>query len=136
MPNKAIELPLYVSTSDTLKGIRCIRAARDIKKGELLESCPVIILPQDQLEHHDKTILTNYNYDWDDTNDAFVLGYCVLTNHSYDANATYKRNYEEKVMEFVAVKNIKKDEEIFINYNGKPDDKTPLEYSYHTDFKL
>jgi hypothetical protein len=136
MQNKAIELPLYVSTSDTLKGIRCIRAARDLNVGELIESCPVILIPIQQLDDHDKTILTNYNYDWDKDNDAFVLGYCVLTNHSFDANATYRRNYETKRIEYIVVKKIKKDEEIFVNYNGKPDDKTPLEYSYHTDFKL
>ncbi len=131
-----MNIPLYVSTSETLNGIRCVKASRDIKSGELIESCPVIIIPMSELPHHDKTVLTNYNYDWDDKNDAFVLGYCVLTNHSFEANAIYERNYDKKVMEYRAVKDIKKDEEIFINYNGPANDKTPLEYSYHTDFKL
>ena len=136
MNDKSLCLPIYVSTSTQLNGIRCIRAACDIKAGELIESCPVILIPINQLEHHDKTILTNYNYDWDKDNDAFVLGYCVLTNHSFSANTRYQRNYETKVMEYIAVKDIKKDEEIYINYNGVPDDTTPLEYDYHTDFKL
>lgn len=136
MSNNAINLPLYVSTSSNLNGIRCIKAARDIKKGELIESCPVILIPITQLKHHDKTILTNYNYDWDHANDAFVLGYCVLTNHSFSANAMYKRNIEKKCMEYYAAEDIKRDEEIFINYNGKPNDTSPLEYDYHTDFKL
>jgi len=38
-------------------------------------------------------------------------------------------------MQYFAVKDIKKDEEVFINYNGKPEDTTPLEYSYHTNYK-
>lgn len=136
MKNRSIVLPLYVGTSSALKGIRCIKAAREIKAGELIESCPVILIPTGQLKDHDKTILTKYNYDWDDNNDAFVLGYCVLTNHSFSANVFFKCNLEKKCMEYYAAKDIKKDEEIFINYNGKPNDATPLEYDYHTDFKL
>jgi SET domain-containing protein len=131
-----MNIPVYVSTSDTLKGIRCIRAARDIKKGELIESCPVILIPTNEFDAYNKTVLTNYDYDWDDTHGAFVLGYCVLTNHSFTANAIYECNFKKKTMEYYAVKNIKKDEEIFINYNGEPNDTTPLEHAPHTDFRL
>ncbi len=136
MSNTPINLPIYVSTSDTLKGIRCIRAARDIKNGDLIESCPIILIPTREFEFFNKTILTNYDYDWDKDHGAFVLGYCVLTNHSFSANAIYTRNFKTKKMEYHAAKNIKKDEEIFINYNGEPDDTTPLEHKDHEDFKL
>lgn len=131
-----MNIPLYVSVSTELKGIRCIRASRDIKAGELIESCPIILLPTDEFEFYNKTILTNYDYDWDEKNGAFVLGYCVLTNHSFNANALYESNFEKKTMDYYAVKDIKKDEEIFINYNGKPDDRTPLEHKDHENFKL
>jgi len=131
-----MNIPVYVGTSDSLNGIRCIKAARNIKAGEHIESCPVILIPVNQLKHFDKTVLTNYNYDWDKKNDAFVLGYCILTNHSYSANAIYEKNYTTKMMDYKAVKDIKKDEEIFINYNGEPDDKKTLEFAFHTDFKL
>ncbi|MCX6732728.1 MAG: SET domain-containing protein [Candidatus Roizmanbacteria bacterium] len=136
MSNTPIVLPIYISTSETLKGIRCIKAARDIKKGELIESCPIILIPISEFEHYEKTVLTNYDYDWDKEYGAFVLGYCVLTNHSFSSNATFERNFTEKKMEYYAVKDIKKDEEIFINYNGDPDDTTPLEHAGHTNFKL
>jgi len=133
---KSINLPIYVSNSTTLKGIRCIKASRDITKGELIESCPVILIPTHQFTHHNKTILANYDYDWNEKYGAFVLGYCILTNHSYSSNTLFKRNYKTNTMEYYAAKDIKKDDEIFINYNGDSDDKTPLEYDYHTDFKL
>ena len=136
MVNLSISLPIYVSSSENLNGIRCIKAARNIKAGELIESCPVILIPTKQFDFFNKTVLASYDYDWNDEWGAFVLGYCVLTNHSFAANTIYKRNYEEKKMEYYAEKDIQKDEEILINYNGDPDDKTPLEYSYHTDFKL
>lgn len=135
MSDRSIHLPIYVSTSDTLNGIRCIKAARDIKAGELIESCPVILIPNKEFDHFNETILSRYDYDWDDDYGAFVLGYCVLTNHSFSANVEYKTNYDTKRMEYYAVKDIKKDEEVFINYNGEPDDTKPLEYEYHTNFK-
>lgn len=131
-----MNFPIFVSISKILKGIRCIRAERDIKAGELIESCPVILIPIDQLDNLDKTIITNYNYDWDKENNALVLGYGSLYNHAFSANAHYQRNLETKMMEYIAIKDIKKNEEIFVNYNGKPDDNNPLEYDYHTDFKL
>ncbi|MFZ2026124.1 MAG: SET domain-containing protein-lysine N-methyltransferase [Microgenomates group bacterium] len=130
-----MDIPVYISTSKELNGIRCVKAARDIKAGELIEECPVILLSYAELEHTDKTIITNYNYDWDDKNDALVLGYCGLTNHSFTANARYESDFKKKCMLYFAVKDIKKDEEVFINYNGKPEDTTPLEYSYHTNYK-
>lgn len=130
-----MNIPVYVSKSDTLKGIRCIRAARDIKAGELIESCPIILISHNEYEAYEKTVLTNYDYDWDDKNGALILGYGSLYNHSYSANALYERNFKTKYMEYYAIKDIKKDEEIFINYNGKPDDDTPLEHKGHMDFK-
>jgi hypothetical protein len=130
-----MNIPVYVSKSDTLQGIRCICAAQNIKKGELIESCPVILIPTNEFEFYNKTVLTNYDYDWDDENGAFVLGYCVLTNHSFTANARYECNFKTKRMEYYAVKDIKKDEEIFINYNGDPNDETPLEHKDHVNFK-
>jgi len=136
MLNLSIHLPIYVSTSENLNGIRCIKAARDIKAGELIESCPVILMPNSNFEHFNKTILASYDYDWDETDGAFVLGYCILTNHSFSANTMYQRNPKQKRMEYYAVKDIEKDEEVLINYNGDAEDKTPLEYNYHTDFKL
>jgi len=130
-----MNIPVYISTSETLNGIRCVKAARDIKANELIEACPVILIPFSELEYYDKTILTNYDYDWDDKNDAIVLGYCGLTNHSFSANARYDCNLTKKCMEYYAAKDIKKDEEIFINYNGKPEDTTPLEHKDHVNFK-
>ncbi len=135
MSNSPISLPIYVSTSDSLNGIRCIRAARNIKKGELIESSPIILIPIEEIDDFNKTVLTNYDYDWDEKFGAFVLGYCILTNHSFTANTIYKRNYETKRMEYFAAKDIKKDEEVYINYNGDPNDSTPLEHKDHVNFK-
>ncbi len=58
---------------------------------------------------------------------GICLGFGSLYNHSYSPNATYKKLHEEKMIEFIAIKDIKKDEEITVNYNfGDPDDKSEL----------
>ena len=58
---------------------------------------------------------------------AIALGFGSIYNHSYEPNATYKKKSESKVIDFVAIKGIKKDEEITVNYNyGNPEDKTRL----------
>lgn len=129
-----MDIPVYISTSEKLNGIRCVKASRDIKEGELIESCPIIMVPFGELEHFDKTVLTYYNYDWDEKNDAIVLGYCGLTNHSPSANARYDCNLKTKCMDYYAVKDIKKDEEVFINYNGKPNDQSSID-AYYTNYK-
>ncbi len=130
-----MNLPIYVSTSKILNGIRCIKAERDIKEGELIESCPIILVPFAELDSHDKTILRNYSYDWDSGHVAIALGYSVLTNHSFEPNAVYKRNFKTKKMEYYALLDIKKDEEITINYNGDPKDSSPLE-THYVNYKL
>lgn len=131
-----MNIPIRVSISQSLKGIRCVVAERDIKAGELIESCPVILIPLDEYEALGKTVMSNYDFIWDECFEALVLGYGSLYNHSYTPNAFYRRNFITKKMEYVALHDIKKGEEIFLNYNGKPDDTAPLEHGAHTDFKL
>jgi len=131
-----MDIPIRVSTSTLLKGIRCIRAERDIKAGELIESCPVILIPLDEYEALGKTVMSNYDFIWDDTYEALVLGYGSLYNHSYTPNAFYKRNFETRKMEYIALHNIEKDGEIFLNYNGVPDDSSPLEHQDHINFRF
>jgi SET domain-containing protein len=49
-----------------------------------------------------------------------------LFNHSYKPNALFKINFKKQTVDFYAHKNIKSGEEIFVNYNGDPDDQGSL----------
>lgn len=129
-----MNIPVYVSTSNSLNGIRCIRAARDIKKDELIESSPIILIPHEEQDGLDDGVLGSYTYDWNETHGAFILGYNLLTNHSYTPNIVYKRDFEKVQMNYYALRDIKKDEELFVNYNGKPHDTSPLE-GHYVDYK-
>ncbi|KZE67148.1 SET domain-containing protein-lysine N-methyltransferase [Fictibacillus phosphorivorans] len=107
---------------------RGIFATRSIKKGELIHEAPVIVCPDDQYKKLKKTALRDYYFNWGKNYDhvAVALGYGSLFNHSYKPNAKFDNNLKQETVDFYAIKNIKAGEEIFVNYNGDPDDKAPL----------
>ncbi|MFB2347919.1 SET domain-containing protein [Priestia megaterium] len=117
---------IYVK--DTQKYGRGIYAMRDIKEGQLIEVSPIILSPPKEWEHLEKTVLSQYCFQWGEnfSNTAIALGYGSLFNHSYTPNAIYYYNEDNLSIEFYAEADIKKDEEITINYNGDPTDKSPL----------
>lgn len=120
---------IYIAKSKIDSAGRGVFASREIKKGELIESCPVIPTSESDYLFLKKTLLRNYYFMWDESNKkvAICLGFGSIYNHSYEPNATYKKLIKENIIDFVAIKNIKKDEEITVNYNfGNPNDKSPL----------
>jgi len=107
---------------------RAVFALKPIRKGEVIEKAPVIVLPGRQWKHLEKTTLINYAFDWGDGGREAViaLGYVSIYNHSYDPNALLHELTDELKMEIVARRNIKRGEEITINYNGDPHNKDEL----------
>ena len=95
----------------------------DFKKGEIIEECPVILIPMNEEKFLDKTFLYNYYFEWDKKNVAIILGYGSIYNHSHNANTEFDSNPKNMTMFLTAIKNIKKGEEITVNYNGNHDDK-------------
>ena len=97
-----------------------------LKKGTLIETCPLILVPIKDLEHIRNTKLYYYYFEYTDKQLAIMLGYGSLYNHSYTPNAKYIYNYKKKFVKVIAIKPIGKGEEIFFNYNFDPSDKQPL----------
>ena len=54
-----------------------------------------------------------------------ALGYGSLYNHSYRPNARYV-DLSERTKLFTAIRDIAAGEEITVNYNGEPEDQTPV----------
>ena len=100
-------------------------AEEDIKKGALIEKAPLLLMSMKEFDLIKRTKLYYYFFEYTNNHFAITLGYGSLYNHSYTPNARYYYNYN-KELEIYAIKNIKKGEEIFFNYNWYPDDKTPL----------
>ena len=107
---------------------RAMFACRKFLKGELIERAPVIPINEKQWPNAEKTILSDYAFDWgkDDEHAAIALGYVSIYNHSYSPNAQLEELLDELMMEVVAIRDIQPGEEITINYNGDPESQDPL----------
>lgn len=113
----------------TPKKGRGVFALKNFKVGDIIESCHVINITPTERKHCEKTILNFYIYPWRSTRSgAIVLGNGCIYNHSFEPNADWKQNFKIDSMVYKAIKPIKKDQEITINYNGEPDDMTPVDW--------
>lgn len=116
---------IYLGKSKIPKSDRGVFAKENIKKGEVIEDAPILILEFSDLVDTKWNLLFEY-YFWMDDFVVLALGYGSLYNHSKNPNSKYKINSKTKTITFKAIKNIKKDEEIYFNYNGLSNTKTPL----------
>ena len=117
---------LYISESPG-KGLG-VFTDRKIERDTLIENCPVLVISARDLEQVAATMLYNYYFCWGKNQEqgAIALGLGSIYNHSFTPNATYIPRLAEGTIEFVAIKKILANDEITINYNGTPNDKTPL----------
>ena len=111
---------------------RGVIAKKKIKKDTIVELANVVLIPNKDYEQIQDTILYHYIFEWDDPKNkgektnAIAFSICQYFNHSYDPNLIYFYDYENSTIEYVAIKDILKGEELTVNYNGKVKDKTPL----------
>jgi uncharacterized protein len=120
---------IYLKDSNIENAGRGVFAIRAIKTNELIEKCPIIEIPEDNPSNLNEGILITYFYYFGKKKkgQALALGFGSIYNHSRQPNALYKIKQNEEIIEFIAIKEIKKDDEITVNYNySNPDDKTPL----------
>lgn len=116
----SIKQSSLVETKKIPKKGRGVFAKTPIAAGTEIERVPLLIM---DVESIDESMLMDYVYTWTETKVALALGYGSLYNHSYEPNAQYLDEDSKKTKVFVAIKDIKKGEEITINYNADPDAK-------------
>lgn len=107
-----------------------------IVKDAVIEESPVLVILGDQLSDLVKTELMEYFFAWGQgfKDGVVVWGYGSLFNHSYAPNAKYIKDLRNSLVKFVAIKDIKADQEILVNYNGHPKDKTKLWFEARKGF--
>ena len=110
---------------------RGVIAKKKIKKDTLVELANVILLPNEEYELLCETKLYDYIFEWEDPNkpelqNAIAFSVCQFFNHSYTPNLKYTYDYKNSNIEYLAIKDILKGEELTVNYNGKVKDNTPL----------
>lgn len=120
------QAPIFVAYSEVHgKGVF---AGRDIEEGEVIEVCPIILFPKEELVHMRQTVLDDYYFDWGEKGEWFAicLGFGSLYNHSYTPNAEYGMDFEAQTIDFYCIKPIPAGEEIFVNYNGDADNPSKV----------
>src|SRR5947209_6931733 len=99
---------------------RGVYARRLIRKGEVIERVPVIVMSLDEYARGvAETVLKDYVFNWDRGKVALALGYGSIYNHSYKPNARYD-DVGPLTKQFTALRDIMPGEEISVNYNGEP----------------
>jgi hypothetical protein len=121
--DRTLEVGMAFTHSDSIevrriegKG-RGVFARRLIRKGELIERVPMLVLPDDECEHG--PVLSTYCFAWGRGTVALALGYGSIYNHSFRPNARYD-DVGPQTKEFSALRDIQPGEEITVNYNGSP----------------
>jgi hypothetical protein len=101
---------------------RGIIAERDIKLGEVITNCELLVLGQADTSSVNQTELQWYTFVFDAANkqDCLVLGDGEIFNHDDNANTLYGLiDFDgRKLMRFQAARDIKKGEQLFINYGA------------------
>ncbi len=124
-------------TSDERKGLRVahfgpkkgrgVLTTQDVRKGDLIERSPVLIIPQKDRALVDPTVIFTYVFMWEhgtveedlyrhEGRAAIALGFTSLLNHSYAPNAKFLRHIDELTIDLVALRDIEAGEEITIDY--------------------
>jgi SET domain-containing protein len=107
---------------------RGVYADENISKGAVIEVCPVVIIPKAELSIIHKTVLHDYYFLWGEDLDqaAIALGYGSVYNHDSDPNADYILDFTNDTIEFVALRDIAKGDEITVDYLGSEDGEEEL----------
>ena len=107
---------------------RGVYTSEDIAAGTVIEISPVVVMSAEERKLLDQTALHDYIFEWgdDSTQCCMAMGYIAVYNHSYKSNCEYVMDYPNQQISITTVRDIKKGEELLINYNGDWDDETPL----------
>ena len=97
---------------------RGVFALTSIKKGAVIEECPIIVISKKDYKEIAKTIVASYVFCWgkDDSLAALALGFGGLYNHAVSPNAAFSKRISTGEIVFRALRDIKMHEEIRIDY--------------------
>ena len=107
---------------------RGVYARVPIPVGTVFERAPLLVMSsKEALEGEHSNLMPAYVFEYGKGKVALALGFGSLYNHSYSPNARYD-DAGSQVKEYRALRDIKKGEEITINYNGAEDVMDPVEF--------
>lgn len=92
-----------------------------LPKGFLVEEAPVIVMPEQDRKHLDKTLLHDYIFEWHAGGEkgcCMALGFVPVYNHDSPSNCEYLMDYEAATIRVYTIRAIAAGEELTVNYNG------------------
>jgi SET domain-containing protein len=98
-------------------------AQAPIKAGQWIDCAPVLLLRESDIDHNGT--LNCYVYFWTfnpECRYALAFGNGSLYNHSPRNNAAFRLDYENLGVVYMAIRDIAKGEEVFINYDYDDED--------------
>ncbi|MRG47004.1 SET domain-containing protein-lysine N-methyltransferase [Chitinophaga sp. SYP-B3965] len=118
----------YLYVNKTKEKGRGVFTKEAIPAGTQIEISPVLVLSGNDTSIVDKTKLHNYIFLWGvrETRSCIALGFCSIYNHAYEPNCEYEMDFDAETMAIKTRRDIKKGEELSINYNGDIEDKSPV----------
>ena len=109
---------------------RGVVARKAIKAGTVIDVAPVLLISPTDWGRIKQTRLYDFAFEWSgegaSITHALAMGPGEFINHSYEPNAKYVMDYEDKVITFITIKDIATGEEITVNYNGDVENKDKL----------
>jgi SET domain-containing protein len=104
---------------------RGIIAERDIKRGEVITNCELLVLSPEDTVKVNETDLKWYTFTFNANakQDCLVMGDGEIFNHDNNANTLYGliEWNGRKLMRFQACRDIKQGDQLFIDYNADVD---------------
>jgi SET domain-containing protein len=99
---------------------RGVIAEMDLKKGQVITNCELLVLSHEDSKKVNETDLQWYTFCFNESQDCLVLGDGEIFNHDDNANVLYGLTdfNGRKLMTFQAARDIKKGEQLFIDYNA------------------
>jgi len=118
---------VYVANVSEKLGLG-VFAIRAFIRNEVIEVAPVFLLEEKfsnlPIEFKHRTFNWGYLAKSHISN-AIAMGYGSIYNHSDHPNLRYEANTEEKVIKFIAQRNIDPNEQLTIHYNQENDGSEP-----------
>jgi SET domain-containing protein len=101
---------------------RGIIAEKDIKRGEVITNCELLVLsPEDTIKVNETDLKWyTFTFNAETSQDCLVMGDGEIFNHDDDANVLYGliEFNGRKLMRFQACRDIKRGEQLFIDYGA------------------
>ena len=118
MNNNSVKNNLYIDKISIKQSLipnsgRGVFAEKDFKQGEVIEVCPLIT---DYKKNFEKSKIKDYTFKskFKPDQEVIVFGMCSMYNHSDNFNVAHNQDPENMI--FTAARDIKKGEELYVNY--------------------